>query len=346
MAVKYFDKEKNEWVIFPGTVGAPGKDAYQIAVDNGYSGTQDEYNAALTAIPDVVSKVESADSTPTKDSSDLITSGAVYSAIDSIEIPSLDNYATKTEVSTAEQNAKDYSDSLAGNYDAAGAATTALTDAKSYTDTKIGAISIPSLDGYATEEWVEGKGYLTSHQDISNLATKAEVEAVSSTLDNYYNKDEVDAKIADAGSIDLTGYYTKTETDSKISEAMDGVLKYEGDGDISVEDFALKDDTATKTELQALANQVAALTAGLSEASTLGAPGWKRVTENSTVTLSGYTDEDNFGVIIVPMENTVTFTNGYMINNTDDSDGLYKVYCIMYVDGMYFINMGIYSSVN
>lgn len=26
---------------------------------------------------------------------------------------------------------------------------------------------IPTLDGYATEEWVEGKGYLTEHQDIS-----------------------------------------------------------------------------------------------------------------------------------------------------------------------------------
>ena len=25
MSVKYFDKNKNKWVIFPGTVGAPGK---------------------------------------------------------------------------------------------------------------------------------------------------------------------------------------------------------------------------------------------------------------------------------------------------------------------------------
>ena len=33
MSVKYFDKNKNKWVIFPGTVGAPGKngkDAYDI----------------------------------------------------------------------------------------------------------------------------------------------------------------------------------------------------------------------------------------------------------------------------------------------------------------------------
>ena len=34
---------------------------------------------------------------------------------------------------------------------------------------------IPSLDGYATESWVEGKKYLTEHQDISHLATKAEL---------------------------------------------------------------------------------------------------------------------------------------------------------------------------
>lgn len=42
---------------------------------------------------------------------------------------------------------------------------------------------IPSLDGYATEAWVEGKGYLTEHQDISNLATKSEVEQIADAVD-------------------------------------------------------------------------------------------------------------------------------------------------------------------
>ena len=42
---------------------------------------------------------------------------------------------------------------------------------------------IPSLVGYATESWVEGKKYLTDHQDISNLATKTEVETVNNKVD-------------------------------------------------------------------------------------------------------------------------------------------------------------------
>ncbi len=46
------------------------------------------------------------------------------------------------------------------------------------------------LDGYATEQWVEDKGYLTEHQDISGKADKADT-------------------------------YTKTETETKISEHHD-----------------------------------------------------------------------------------------------------------------------------
>jgi hypothetical protein len=42
---------------------------------------------------------------------------------------------------TAEQNAKDYADSLAPNYDAAGSAAQALTDAEAYTDTAVSALS-------------------------------------------------------------------------------------------------------------------------------------------------------------------------------------------------------------
>lgn len=61
MSVKYFDKNKNKWVIFPGTVGAPGKngkDAYDIAVEHGYEGSEEEYNNTLLQIPEVVDKIE------------------------------------------------------------------------------------------------------------------------------------------------------------------------------------------------------------------------------------------------------------------------------------------------
>lgn len=47
---------------------------------------------------------------------------------------------------------------------------------------QINAIPKTDLTGYAKEEWVKSQGYLTEHQDISNLATKAEVEEVKNSI--------------------------------------------------------------------------------------------------------------------------------------------------------------------
>ena len=38
---------------------------------------------------------------------------------------------------------------------------------------------IPSLTGYATENWVESKGYLTEHQDLSSYALKSEIPSLT-----------------------------------------------------------------------------------------------------------------------------------------------------------------------
>lgn len=112
MSVKYFDKTQNKWVIFPGSIGAPGRsayelavrqgykgtldewlksikgadgrDAYTIAVEGGYKGTEEEYNNALTIAPVAVDKINNADTTPTKDSTNLVLSGGVKDAIDSL----------------------------------------------------------------------------------------------------------------------------------------------------------------------------------------------------------------------------------------------------------------------
>ena len=71
---------------------------------------------------------------------------------------------------------------------------------------------IPSLDGYATEAWVGEQGYLTEHQDISNLATKEELASKADSA-NVYSKSET---------------YTKIETDSAIKQASATVFKYKG----------------------------------------------------------------------------------------------------------------------
>lgn len=60
MSVKIYDKEQQKWVIFPGTVGAPGKDAYIIAQENGYTGTKEEYTKVLVSIPTFMTTVNEA----------------------------------------------------------------------------------------------------------------------------------------------------------------------------------------------------------------------------------------------------------------------------------------------
>ena len=41
---------------------------------------------------------------------------------------------------------------------------------------------IPSLSGYATQQWVESQGYLTEHQSLSGYATTADTAAVNDAL--------------------------------------------------------------------------------------------------------------------------------------------------------------------
>lgn len=109
MSVKIFDKAQNKWVIFPGSIGAPGrsayelavqqgykgtldewllslkgKDAYTIAVEGGYKGTEEEFNNALTTALIAGDKINNADLVPTKDSVNLVLSGGVKDAIDSL----------------------------------------------------------------------------------------------------------------------------------------------------------------------------------------------------------------------------------------------------------------------
>lgn len=43
---------------------------------------------------------------------------------------------------------------------------------------------IPSLEGYATEQWVEAKGYLTEHQSLENYAFRSEIPTKTSDLTN------------------------------------------------------------------------------------------------------------------------------------------------------------------
>lgn len=59
-----------------------------------------------------------------------------------------------------------------------------------------------SLDGYATEEWVEGKGYLTEHQDISGKLDKSEAEETYQKKGEYVDVETYNKHITDQSAID------------------------------------------------------------------------------------------------------------------------------------------------
>ena len=94
--------------------------------------------------------------------------------------------ALSSAIADAAQSATNYADSASASVsDALVAATnaqlavvrllssSAATAASNYTDAAVSSIAIPSLSGYATEAWVQGRNYLTEHQPLSGYATEA-----------------------------------------------------------------------------------------------------------------------------------------------------------------------------
>lgn len=93
------------------------------------------------------------------------------------------------QIATSLQSAKDYADGLATNYDAAGAADTALTDAKAYTDQKVGTLPEGTADVVAL---------VGTKADASTVTTLSETVAGLTNAENgiaatYATKTELKA---------------------------------------------------------------------------------------------------------------------------------------------------------
>lgn len=72
--------------------------------------------------------------------------------------------------------------------------------------------SIP--EEYVTDTELNAKGYLTEHQDLSAYALKTEIPTVPS-LDGYATTEYVNNAVSNIPTTDLSNYYTKSETYSK-----------------------------------------------------------------------------------------------------------------------------------
>ena len=118
--------------------------------------------------------------------------------------------------------------------------------------------SIP--EEYVTDTELNAKGYLTSHQDLSAYALKTEIPTVPS-LDGYATTEYVDNAIANVpsgGNVDLSNYYTKEETNALIPSTEGLATTQYVDNAVSnipttdLTNYYTKSETYSKTEVDTL----------------------------------------------------------------------------------------------
>lgn len=230
MSVKIYDKKQKKWIIFPGTIGAPGKDAYLIAQENGYTGTKEEYAKVLTDIPKIINSIEEE---PTEGSKNLITSGGVWQAIDNVHT-TINNQIKSSIVDNLESLAADKS--LSANQgrilkemiaNLANLQIEIVDQLPSIGETNI--IYLVKKSGSAPDihdeyVFVDGKWEKIGNTEID--------------LSNYYTRDEVDDKLTGFGAGDVIAAEAFTTADRVITS--NGPGKTVKDSGILINNLALK----------------------------------------------------------------------------------------------------------
>lgn len=248
MSVKYFDKTQNKWVIFPGSIGAPGrsayelaiqqgykgtldewllslkgKDAYTIAVEGGYKGTEEEFNNALTTAPIAVDKINNADLVPTKDSTNLVLSGGVKDAIDSLNS---DFNADLATINSSITNLSDEIDNIV-NVEIGDQLKSSIIDNLTSSDTEK---ALSARQGKILKELIDNLANLqitvvdtlptTGESNIIYLVKKA---GTGTDIHDEYVYVEGNWEKIGTTDVDLTNYYTKTQVDS-IKDTLDNKI--------------------------------------------------------------------------------------------------------------------------
>lgn len=251
MSVKIFDKAQNKWVIFPGSIGVPGRsayelavqqgykgtldewlksikgadgrDAYTIAVEGGYKGTEEEYNNALTIAPVAVDKINNADTTPTKDSTNLVLSGGVKDAIDSLNS---DFNADLATINSSITNLSDEIDNIV-NVEIGDQLKSSIIDNLTSSDTEK---ALSARQGKILKELIDNLANLqitvvdtlptTGESNIIYLVKKA---GTGTDIHDEYVYVEGNWEKIGTTDVDLTNYYTKTQVDS-IKDTLDNKI--------------------------------------------------------------------------------------------------------------------------
>ena len=177
-----------------------GKTALQEETDPVWTAEKGNYYTKSDIDPSLESKANKTEIPTVPTNVSAFTNDAGYLT----EHQSLDNYYTKTESDGKYATQVVVNDEIAARI-------TDIRDVKSALESKADKSEIPSLNGYATEQWVEGKGYLTEHQDISSKLEKTEAASTYQPKGDYLTE-ETDP----IWTAEKVNYYTKTEVDAMI----------------------------------------------------------------------------------------------------------------------------------
>lgn len=314
MSVKIYDKEQNKWVIFPGTIGAPGKDAYLIAQENGYTGTKEEYNYALTNIPKVVESINNTDEIPTQNSNNLVQSGGTWQAIKVV----------KDQVDVLTNSVADDLNKIK------------ITEIPNQIKTSI----IDNLDSSTTDQSLSANQGRILKEMISNL-TNLHLQIIEE-LPEHGEANIIYLIKKDGEENDIYDQYVYIED------------KWEkiGNTNIDLSNYYTKTDIYNKLEIDSkLSNQKWGY-ASLSTTTTPGNYGiCDKSTSSSSITITS-TDLSNskqVSILVVRGNVNVTFNNDKfkLSNNIDEIQGTssqYKCYYLQYInDNLILVNCSIYS---
>ena len=89
----------------------------------------------------------------------------------------------------------------------------------------VNGIKIPDTSNFITMEDVEGKGYLTEHQDLSDYAKKSDLPSIEGLASEDFVRSEIAKAELNGGEVTeeeldnlLANYYNKTEVDNKFKD--------------------------------------------------------------------------------------------------------------------------------
>ena len=193
------------------------------------------------------------------DLSDYVTKSELQAKLDALNINiDLSAYATKEELTQA-INSIDLSayalkteiPSLNGY-----AKTTDLPTKVSQLENDSNYLSSIPVE-YVTETELNAKGYLTQHQDLSAYALKTEIPSLNGYATTEY-VDNAIANVPSGGNVDLSNYYTKAETNALIpstdglatTQYVDQAVANIPTTDLS--NYYTKNETYSKTEVDTL----------------------------------------------------------------------------------------------